>query len=54
MRWDRATAYLDEIAIDLGEPPRRLIPDLPEEKALREIMRRELTELKQRRKQNHG
>ncbi|MBR4665245.1 MAG: hypothetical protein IKO93_15370 [Lentisphaeria bacterium] len=54
MRWDRAAAYLDEIAIDLGETPRRPTPDLPEEKALREIMQQELNELKKRRKQDHG
>ena len=42
LRWDRATAYLDEISVDLGETPNRPTPDLPEEKALAGIMQAEL------------
>ena len=54
MRWDRAAAYLDEIALDLGETPQRPEPELPEEKALREIMWQELNEIKAKRRKQHG
>ena len=42
-------AYLDEIRIDQGSAPTRPEPILEEEKALREIMKREFEEMKKQR-----
>lgn len=42
MRWDRALAYADEIRIDLGQHPDRPEPILPEEEALKQIMREKM------------
>lgn len=45
MRWDRATAYLDEILIDLDKPADRPLPEFREElEAVRKAMRREREE----------
>lgn len=47
-------AYLDEIGIDLGKTPVRPEPVLPEETALRNVMRRELEEKKRNRRKSYG
>ena len=41
MRWDRVIAYAEEIQIDLGQNPNRILPSLPEEDELARIMREE-------------
>ena len=49
MRWDRATAYLDEVLIDLEKPVNRPLPEFDDEfEAVKRAMREEYQQAKRK------